>query len=326
MHALADSTLFTRSTGLSTRGPVYLLFGLIIFLSVSLAGQTVPLPAARDRVGVIDETQFVSLKGHVHPLAQARFDRGSVEDGLVLEHLILLLRRSPEQDAAVAVLVDQLHNQNSPNFHQWLTPEDFGRHFGPSDSDLAQLTNWLRSKGFTIDDVPPGATHIVISGTAGQLRAAFHTELHHLNVNGQEHIAVLSEPQIPAALAPVVAGFRQLHDWKAKPLYHLGGVFQRDAQTGAWQKVSGPQAAPEFDISNNSYYAVAPQDWYTIYNAQPLYQAGITGAGVTIAVLEETEVVHQADVTSFWSQFGVNSSQDRVSWLYGPGHGCTISA
>ncbi len=299
-------------------------------LSLPAGAQSFPYPAVQARVTqAIDESKLVTLAGHVHPQARAEFDQGTVADSVRIDHLIVELKRSPEQDAAAALLVDQLHNQNSEQFHQWLTPEDFGRHFGPADSDLAQVTNWLRAKGFTIEDVPPGRTHIVISGTAGQLRTALHTQLHNLNVNGEKHVAVLSEPQIPAALAPVIAGFRQLNDWHAKPLYQPAGAFQRDNQKGVWRKASDSASAPELTVGSGEYYAVGPQDWYTIYNSRPLYQAGITGAGTTIAVLEETEVANQGDVASFRSQFGLpaypalpNSTQGGVNWVYGPGNGC----
>jgi uncharacterized repeat protein (TIGR01451 family) len=308
---------------------------LVVFLTAACAlpaaGQTVPLPAVQNRVGLIDDTKLITLPGHVHPLARAEYDQGVVDDSLPVEHLIVVLQRSPEQAAAATVLVDQLHNRNSAQFHQWLTPEDFGKHFGPSDSDLQKLTSWLQAKGFTIDDVPPGRTHVTISGTAGQVRSTLHAELHNLNVNGEKHIAVLTDPQIPAALAPVVAGFRQLNDWHAKPQYHPAGVFKRDQQTGAWQKVSSATSAPEATFNDNGipFYIVGPQDWYTIYNSGPLYQAGINGAGTTIAVLEETEVGNQGDVGSFRSEFGLpaypatpNSTQGGVNWVYGPGSGC----
>ena len=143
---------------------------------------------------------------------------------------------------------------------------------------------------------------------------------------------MLTEPRIPAALAPVIAGFRQLHDWHAKPLYHPAGVFKRDQPDGRVAKSFRPEIGAGTYLSittGTTYYAVGPQDWYTIYNSRPLYQAGITGAGTTIAVIEETEVANQADVTSFRSQFGLpaypatpNSTQGGVNWIYGPGNGC----
>ncbi len=63
---------------------------------------------------------------------------------------------------------------------------------------------WITTNGLLID----------FSGTAGQVREAFHTEIHQLDVKGVQHIANMSDPQIPAALAPAVVGVVSLHDFK----------------------------------------------------------------------------------------------------------------
>ncbi|MGA3127464.1 MAG: protease pro-enzyme activation domain-containing protein [Candidatus Korobacteraceae bacterium] len=316
-----------------------LLFGLLISLPgfAQTLSQIVPPPVSRVHAAIID-SQVVTLKGHVHPLAQARFDRGVVADSTPAEHVILMLQRSPQQETAAAIFLDQLQNRNSPMYHQWLTPTQFGQNFGPTDSDIAKLTAWLQQKGFAIEDVPPGRTHITFSGTAGQMRQAFNAEFHNLNVNGEKHVAVLKDPTIPAALAPIVAGFRQLHDWSAKPNVVGQSVVKRDAATGESQRLSGSPSAPEltFTYKSNTFYDVSPQDWYTIYNVTPLLTASpaINGAGTTIALLEQTEIVNNtADVSAFRSQFGLpaypstpNVTQGGVNWIYGPGNGCTAPA
>jgi hypothetical protein len=313
-----------------------LVFGLLVCLPgfAQSLSQIAPPPVSRVQ-SAINDSQVVTLKGHVHPLAQAQFDQGVVADSTAAEHVILMLQRSPQQEAAAAVLLDQLHNRNSPMFHQWLTAEEFGQNFGPTTSDIAKLTDWLQQKGFTIEDVPPGRTHITISGTAGQMRQAFNAQFHNLNVNGEKHVAVLKDPTIPAALAPVVSGFRQLHDWGPKPNLVGQSVHHKNPATGAWEKVMGPKSVPEFTFNYSGYnnYDVTPQDWYTIYNANPAYAAGTTGAGVTIAVLEETEVVNQSDIASFRSAFGLsaypgtpNATQGGINWVYGPGNGCSAPA
>ena len=316
---------------------VSLTTSLVVGLLACLPGfaqslsQIAPPSVSRVRGAIID-SQVVTLKGHVHPLAKAQFDKGVVPDGTAAEHVILMLQRSPQQEAAAAVLLDQLHNRNSPMFHQWLTAEEFGANFGPTTGDIGKLTAWLQQKGFKIEDVPPGRTHITISGTAGQMRQAFGAEFHNLNVNGEHHVAVLKDPTIPAALAPIVRGFRQLHDWGPKPNLVGQSVHKKDQTTGAWEKIMGPKSVPEFTFSYSGYtnWDVSPQDWYTIYNANPVYTAGVTGAGVTIAVLEETEVVNQSDIASFRSAFGLPAYPGTpdgvlggVNWVYGPGNGCT---
>ena len=58
----------------------------------------------------------------------------------------------------------------SPNYHRWLTPQQFGQQFGPADQDIQTITSWLQSRGFQIASVSSGRTVIEFSGTAGQAR------------------------------------------------------------------------------------------------------------------------------------------------------------
>jgi subtilase family serine protease len=126
----------------------------------------------------IDETNLTRLTGNTHPLAQARFDQGAAPDSLPMQRMLLVLKRSPAQEAALDALLDQQQDSTSPNYHQWLTPQQFGQQFGPSDQDIQTITNWLQSHGFTVAGVSNGRTVIEFSGTAGQVHQAFHTEIH----------------------------------------------------------------------------------------------------------------------------------------------------
>jgi subtilase family serine protease len=317
--------------------PFFLSLTIILMLTTAVkpvaAGQDLTSPSVVSRVTVpIDDTKLEPIKGQVHPLARREFDQGVVDDNMPVERLIVLLKRTPEQERDAALLIDQLHNRNSPMFHHWLGAEEYGKRFGPTDDDLAKLTGWLQSKGFTIDDVPAGRTHITISGNAGMIRDAFHAEIHHLLVNGERQKSILSDPQVPAALAPLIAGFVQLHSWHAKPLYHGVRVVRKHKDSGGWEEAEGQSPGPAVTVNNGSspLHAVTPQDWNTIYNANPLSQSGINGAGTTIAVLEQTKVNSAADVNSFRAQFGLsaypatpNSTAGGVNWMYGPGDGCT---
>lgn len=290
--------------------------------------------------GSVDDNVRASLQGNVHHLARAEFDQGRVDDNLPLEHMILMLQRSPEQEAALTTRIDQMHNRRSSYFHQWLRTEDFGRCYGVADSDIAVVTAWLQKHGFKIDTIPAGKTMIIFSGTAGQVRETFGTEIHNLNVRGESHIANMSEPQIPAALAPVISGFRSLHSFFPKPTVHVVGPIQRDTETGKWhvanlnngagQKASQPSGEGEtplltFNGTNGTIWAVSPQDLYTIYNENPLLTAStpINGAGQTLAIVQQTDI-NPNDLTTFRSQFGLpaypttpNVTQGGVNFMDG---------
>jgi len=279
----------------------------------------------------IDESRLTTLAGYIHPAVTADNDRGPVADSAPVGDIMLLLRRSTEQQQDLDAFVDQLHNARSAQYHQWLTPAEFGHRFGPAGQDVAAVAAWLRSKGFTIEDMPPSNTHITFTGTAGQMRDAFHVDIHRLSVNGVPHQATATEPEIPAALAPVAAGFGQLHDFDPTPGVTQAGVFAKDLKTGRTTRVDDAPTGshPELSVNYNSqeYYEVGPQDFYTVYNENPLLSAGITGAGETIAVIEQTQI-NPGDVTTFRTAFGLpaypmtpNATDGGVNYIYGSATG-----
>src|SRR5215471_6880787 len=140
----------------------------------------------------IDETNRVALRGNVHPLARAEFDQGVVADARPVNRMLLLLQRSAEQEKALQQFMEEQQSKSSPNYHAWLTPAQFGKQFGPADGDIQAVTDWLKQQGFQVSKVSKGRTVIEFSGNVGQVRNAFHTEIHHFQVRGEGHIANLS--------------------------------------------------------------------------------------------------------------------------------------
>ena len=206
----------------------------------------------------IDESNLIQLKGNTIYLADAKHDRGPVDPNTPTGHIIMLLQRSPEQAAALGALMDNQQDPKSPNYHNWLTAEEFGKNFGPTDSDLAKVTGWLQSKGFTIEEVTPGRTVIFFSGTVGQVQDAFHTSIHYLNVKGEQHTSNMSDPMVPAALAPVIGGFHRLNDFRPKPLLSKAGLRKVDNSTGRFVTIPGmknPGPAPAITYNYSGYTA-----------------------------------------------------------------------
>jgi len=242
----------------------------------------------------VDDTNRTVLRGNVHPKARAEFDGGAVADAQPVTRMVLLLQRSAEQEAALRQLMEEQQSKGSPNYHAWLTPDQFGAQFGPADADVQAVTAWLTSHGFQNIKVGKGRTTVEFSGNVGQVRNTFATEIHKYNVNGEEHFANVSDPQIPAALAPVVRGIAALHNFRPKPMVHRLGTFQRNAKTG--------EVRPAFTFTdvNGTFYAMGPADFATIYNIP----SGSTGAGQSIAIVGQSNINVQ-DVTNFRSIFGL---------------------
>jgi hypothetical protein len=274
-----------------------LAFAFILFFSLMAAGQQAAAVPARVTQPV-DLQNLVTLRGNTHPLARPEFDQGAAPDSLPTERILLVLQRSPDQEAALRKLLDEQQIKSSPNYHMWLTPEQFGEQFGPADADIQAVTGWLTSQGFQVNRVATGRTVIEFSGTAGAVRQAFHTEIHRYVVKGEEHWANASDPQIPAALKPVVAGFASLNNFPKKPMYRLLGTFSRSKATGKVQPLF------TFPYGTGYLLGVGPGDFATIYNVAPLWAAGTDGTGQQIAVVAQTNINMQ-DVADFRGMFSL---------------------
>src|SRR5271168_5357531 len=179
----------------------------------------------------IDESQLVTLTGAVHPLANARNDRGAAPESTPLNRMHLVLTRSASQEASLRQLINDMHTPGTPSYHKWLTPDQFGKQFGPSDQDITTVETWLTGHGFNVTKVNPGKQTIEFSGNVGQLRTAFHTQVHKYEVNGETHYANASAPQIPAALAPVIGGFVALNNFRPKSYAKVLGQAAYDPKT-----------------------------------------------------------------------------------------------
>jgi len=232
-------------------------------------------------------------------MAQAQFDRGPAPSSLPMERMQLVLTRSSQQAAALKALLDAQQDKSSPNYHKWLTPEQFGEQFGPADQDIQTVVAWLQSHSFQVNQVSKGKTVIEFSGTAGQVRDALHTEIHKFVVNGEDHWANANDPQIPAALAPVVAGVATLHNFHPKPLVSF---------SPKWPKVATKTGLRPAYTATDGTHALTPADYAVIYNINPLYKAGINGTGVTIAALGVAPILAQ-DVDDFRTVFGLPANE-----------------
>ena len=276
------------------------------------------LASVQSRISqAVDDKNLVTLKGNTHPMAAPQYDMGEAPGGLPMNRMLLVLQHTPAQEAAIKQLLAEQQNQGSPNFHNWLSPQQYGQMFGPSDQDIQTITTWLQSHGFEVANVSPGRHVIEFSGTASQVQEAFHTTIHHYSVNGEEHWANSSDPQIPAALAPVVVGVKSLHDFRAKPTSHYTGLYRRDKGTGQTTQISGPQFT--FTGANGTQFGLGPTDFATIYNVLPLWNAGIDGRGETIAIVQESNI-NVSDVHNFRALFGLPVNDPEVV-LDGPDPG-----
>jgi len=257
----------------------------------------------------VDESQLTRLTGNTRPLARPQFDLGSAPASLPMSRMLLVLKRSPDQETTLRKMLDDQQDKASPNYHKWLSPEQYGQQFGPTDSDLQTITAWLQSHGFQVGSTK-GRTVLEFSGTAGQVQEAFHTTIHKYVVKGEQHWANSSDPQIPTALTPAVAGIDSLHDFRRKAMNSYVG--QYSAKT---KQLTSSRPDYSYNCGNGECYAVSPYDFATIYDVQSLWNSGINGSGQTIAIVGRTDIYAQ-DATNFWQLFGLTVPANKLNIIY----------
>jgi trimeric autotransporter adhesin len=275
----------------------------VLLCSVSALAQ-LAAPAVRI-VNTIDESQLVTLTHTVHPLANARNDRGAAPDGMQLDRLQLVLQRSPAQEAALRQLITEIDTPGSPSYHQWLTPAQFGTQFGPSGQDISTIETWLGNHGFNVTKVNAGNGTLEFSGNVAQMREAFHTQIHKYVVHGETHYANANNPQIPAALAPVIGGFTSLNNFRIKSYAEkLGkaGYNPTTHQVSQWTWGN---------TTNGVYFVLAPADFAVQYDLNPLYAQGINGNGQTIAIVNDSNINIDL-VNQFRTLFGLQPNPPQI--------------
>lgn len=261
------------------------LIQLVVIPALSVAAAA----AATDRItGPLDTHQTVPIHGSIHRLAQARYDRGPVEPAFPMNHLLVFVRPSATQQAELDQLLSDQQNPSSPQFHKWLTPEEFGNRFGLTAGDHSKMVAWLHGAGFTVEESGRARNWIMFSGTAAQVEQAFHTSIHCFQVNGERHFANTTDLAIPAALTDLVGGFEGLHDFHPRPLPH--------------------QTVPDYNTGGSHY--LVPGDYNTIYDINPLAQQGINGTGVNVGIVGESALL-LSDIQMFRSTYGLPAADPK---------------
>ena len=260
--------------------------------------------AQSDRiVAAIDSSQMTALAGTTPRLARSENDQGAVNPSLHMPAITMMLKTTPAQQAALQKLLAQQMDPKSPHFRKWLTPQQFADRFGVSHNDLRTISNWLQGQGFTIVQTANGRNWISFSGTAAQVQNAFHTEIHHYSVNGEDHFSNATDLSVPKALSSVVSGFRGLNDFRWKPM----GV--RALPMGEFF----PSLVMHPDYTFGSDHFLAPDDIATIYNLTPLLTSNpkIDGTGISMVIVGQSDIT-LSDIRQFRSGFGLAAKDPQV--------------
>ncbi len=257
----------------------------------------------------ISGSERTPLPGSQRPQALAQFDSGRLVGATKLQGISIYFNRTQSQEADLQALMAAQQNPSSPQYHQWLNPEQFASRFGMADADIAKVENWLEQQGFSIDSVARGKNVLRFSGTAAQVETAFSTELHTYNVPTSKgvvkHFAPSTALSVPSAIAGVVEGIRNLDDFR--PRSHA-------------VKHAIGRAKPNFtqDFGGTQYVFFAPGDIFLQYDIQNEYNASFKGTGQSIAIVGQS-AVQTSDLEAFWTAASITRQDPEMDIVAGTG-------
>jgi subtilase family serine protease len=220
--------------------------------------------------------------------------------------LSLAVRNAAAMDAHAASIVDPA----SPNYRKFLTPAQVGSLYGQDATSIAQVVNFLQSQGLTVTKVYANNLLISAKGTNAQLAAVFGSPIHAYQTLGRKYEAPMGTTAVPANLAGIV---KAVHGLNGRPLFHSNIARQPASGVATGESKLVPSRTPTANAAAASLpgeYTV--RDLAAKYNVNPLYSAGVTGAGKTIGIATLAGY-RQSDAYGYWNALGLNVAPNRIT-------------
>jgi subtilase family serine protease len=255
---------------------------MLAAMTMALAGAVAPALAQ----------SAIRLPGN-HPQRLDRYAYAGLADAArPLTMAVTLKLRNP---AALDRLLAEQQDPSSPNYHRWLTPNQFAAQFGPTAADLQTAEDWLAAQGFTITSANLGRRMIAFTGTVGQASQAFNVSI--LKFGGGDLYGNANDPELPPQIAAVVESIQGLDNLHAaSPMLSRSSALQPLAVTSDKSEANSLQlaentddapppatilpsrSAPDYFVKGLGNF-VGPADFQTFYNETPLFKTGLKGSG-----------------------------------------------
>ncbi len=232
-----------------------------------------------------DQNPRVTLSGQAVPLIQQAQLMQTMDPSQQLNLSIGLQLRNP---ADLDSLLSAIYDPQSPQYHQYLTPDQFNQLFAPAPDQVQQVVSFLQGQGLTVTSVAPNNLLIDATGSVAQVEQAFNIQINNYQLGNQMFYANATSPSIPTSISPLITSIGGLDNSVLyQPLYRrLDTQHQNHRVTLAGQSGFGPK-----DLSK-------------AYDATPLQSAGIQGDNQTIALFE-LDGYQASDISQYFQANGL---------------------
>jgi subtilase family serine protease len=190
-------------------------------------------------------------------------------------HLYLPLQHETQLEGLVA----RLHDPNSAQYQQWLTPAEFHTRFGPNDADISRVRASMLAHGFEVIESHSHGMHV--RGSAAAVTGTFGVELRKRVENGRQRFAAMQAPQAPNELQGLDVRVMGLESIPKRRVH---------------SRITGKAADALID---NRYGAAGPYWFDDLKQAYdyPSYSIHTDGTGVSVAVLM-ADLIFPGDVAA----------------------------
>ena len=196
---------------------------------------------------------------------------GETDPDEVLDFSVVLRQPHPE---LLQRFLAGLHDPSSPDYRRYLTPDEFGRRFGPPDAEIEKLTAWLASRGFEIAAPPAQRTSLAVRGTARAVNESFGVSMRdRIDDLGRPYHAPDREPQVPSTVREMVNVVASLNTRGQEP-----------ASVPALQAVPGG--------------FLRPADVARAFDIEELHAEGLLGQGQAVGIVS-FDTYHDSDIVAF---------------------------
>ena len=286
--------------------PSVFLIALSCNYAIGAGATNVSAQPARDLVTEsVDSNHATRLSNPRSVWFQQSSDVGAIPDDVMLNSLSISLNRTPEREQALQQLLVDLQDPHSAQYHQWVSPTEFGKRFGNSDHDIQAVTTWLSGYGLHVDRIANNRSQIFFSGRAADVANAFATPLHIFSGTSGSRMSNTLDPRIPNALAPVV---HSIHGLSAHQHRSNASTVRGTATANSPGRRPMDTYCPS---GGTCQYTIFPTDFAKIYDLGAANVSGLTGSGQTIAIIGRSRV-YDTDLTSFQSIAGLTFASPTV--------------
>ena len=241
-------------------------------------------------------------------------------------NLPLQISFKPRNQAQLNALLAAQQNPKSPQYHRWLTPDEYGSRFGITQADFDKISRWLTNEGFQVTGGSAAQGYIKFNGSVLTIARAFNTRITKFSTDGAR-FGNLSEPQIPSEYAGLIATITGLSNTQASKPMNGGALTTPATPSGRSSRLHSTlldgfiraeplqlaalEQDPELIVSGQGP-ALAPSDFNTFYGTTTLRNQGITGAVDCIAIIGDSDF-RTSPIATFNNQFGITDNSGSIT-------------